>query len=264
MKFSAQEEYGLRCLITIARGECTTIPEISKREGLSEAHVAKLLSTLRKANLITSTRGQSGGYALTKPASETYLSEVIDVLGGRLYDEGFCERHSGIGGTCNHSSGCTIRSVWHEVQVAVDSVLSRVTLEDIVRGEMEEDGSLVSGPMPFPVTVTEEAIQQAKRLIARKGTPGCFMRIGVKGGGCSGLEYIFKLDTRRIEGDTSFFADGLEIVCDPKSAVFLRGSTLKYTGNLIGGGFAFENPNAARSCGCGTSFQPKDKVTAGK
>ncbi len=109
----------------------------------------------------------------------------------------------------------------------------------------------------FPVAISERALEQVRRLLAKDGRPEAFLRVGVKGGGCSGLEYLLKLDTRRMDFDVETEIEGVTIVCDAKSAVYLRGSSLEYTGNLIGGGFKFENPNAARSCGCGTSFTPK-------
>lgn len=110
---------------------------------------------------------------------------------------------------------------------------------------------------PFPITVSNAAVAQLKKLIAKDGRDGVFLRVGVKGGGCSGLEYVIKLDTRRLPIDQEMAFDGVPVVCDAKSAKFLAGSVLDYTGNLIGGGFQFDNPNAARSCGCGTSFTPK-------
>ena len=109
----------------------------------------------------------------------------------------------------------------------------------------------------FPIGVTEKAVGQLRRLFAKDTREGVFLRVGVKGGGCSGLEYVMKLDVSRKSIDISQDFDGLEVVCDAKSAVYLNGATLDYTGNLIGGGFKFENPNAGRSCGCGTSFMPK-------
>jgi iron-sulfur cluster assembly protein len=109
----------------------------------------------------------------------------------------------------------------------------------------------------FPITVTEKAVAQLKRLVAKDGREGIFLRVGVKGGGCSGLEYVMKIDDARKSIDLSQEFDGVEVVCDSKSATFLKDATLDYTGNLIGGGFKFENPNAGRSCGCGTSFMPK-------
>lgn len=114
----------------------------------------------------------------------------------------------------------------------------------------------------FPVAVTEEAWQNIGRLLSRKGEAGDCLRIGVKGGGCSGLEYVFKIESQTRPSDLALQNGDLKVVCDPKSAEYLRGSTLNYTGNLIGGGFAFDNPNATRSCGCGTSFTPKKQDSA--
>lgn len=112
--------------------------------------------------------------------------------------------------------------------------------------------------MSFPVTVTPEAIAHFKKNRERKGQPDAMLRVGVKGGGCSGLEYMMKIETEARETDLRVEIDGVTVLCDPKSAKFLEGSQLVYTGNLMsGGGFQFENPNAARSCGCGTSFTPK-------
>lgn len=111
----------------------------------------------------------------------------------------------------------------------------------------------------FPVTISPEAVEHLVALVRRKGDPGSFVRIGVKGGGCSGLEYVLKLDTVRLPHDLEQRLDDLTIVCDAKSAVYLQGSNLVYTGNLIGGGFTFENPNAKRNCGCGTSFTPLER-----
>ncbi len=110
----------------------------------------------------------------------------------------------------------------------------------------------------FPVTVTPEAEQNLVRLISRKGKPGEFIRIGVKGGGCSGYEYVIRLDSYSVPGDLTWESDGLKVVVDEKSAKLLSGATLTWTGNLLGGGFAFENPNAAKTCGCGTSFTLKE------
>jgi iron-sulfur cluster assembly protein len=109
----------------------------------------------------------------------------------------------------------------------------------------------------FPIIVSDRALAQVKRLVKKDGRPDVFLRLGVKGGGCSGLEYLMKLDTVRKPIDLELHLDDVLIVCDSKSATFLDGSTFDYTGNLIGGGFQFENPNATRSCGCGTSFTPK-------
>lgn len=151
MKFSAQEEYGLRCLVAIGRRDNITIPEISRREGLTEAHVAKLLMILRKGGFVTSTRGQSGGYTLARKAEDINVNEALAHLGGRLYDAEFCGKHSGTGEVCTHSFNCTIRSVWSRVQEAVDSVLNNLTLAEIIRDEPEEDRVLMASSVPANV-----------------------------------------------------------------------------------------------------------------
>ncbi|MBI1756331.1 MAG: iron-sulfur cluster assembly accessory protein [Fimbriimonas ginsengisoli] len=122
---------------------------------------------------------------------------------------------------------------------------------------MTEKLSEIKGAGAFPILLDEAAIARTRALLAKDGRDGAFLRVGVKGGGCSGFEYVLKLDVKPREGDLLAAFDGVPVACDPKSARFLAGSTLVYTGNLIGGGFKIENPNAARSCGCGASFTPK-------
>ena len=109
----------------------------------------------------------------------------------------------------------------------------------------------------FPIVVTDRALAQIRKLIAKDGRDTVFLRLGVKGGGCSGFEYVMKLDDKPRDNDLTLEFEGARVACDAKSAKFVEGSTFDYTGNLIGGGFKFENPNAAKSCGCGTSFTPK-------
>lgn len=109
----------------------------------------------------------------------------------------------------------------------------------------------------FPVTVSEGALAQIARIAERQGKQNEFVRLGVKGGGCSGYEYVIRFEAEPRPTDLQVEIGGRTLICDPKSAKLLEGSVLEYTGNLIGGGFKFENPNAGRSCGCGTSFTPK-------
>jgi len=109
----------------------------------------------------------------------------------------------------------------------------------------------------FPIQIEPAAAESLAKMLARKGLPGDFVRIGVKGGGCSGFEYMIKIDSVLRESDLVLNIGETKFVCDQKSAKFLSGAILKTSGNLIGGGLTFENPNAARSCGCGTSFTPK-------
>lgn len=135
MKFSSQEEYGLRCLLQVARNpedSPLTIPEISRIEGLTQTHVAKLLAILRREGFIQSTRGHSGGYILARKPAEIPISDVLEALGGKLYDSDFCNRHAGIGSVCAHDIDCSVRSIWQLVQTAVDEVLVKTTLADLL------------------------------------------------------------------------------------------------------------------------------------
>lgn len=135
MKFSAQEEFGLRCLVAIAGAESSTsltIPEISRREGLSQPHVAKLLAVLRRGGFVVSTRGQAGGYTLSRAASEICVGDVLHVLGGRLVADDFCERHSGLHSECSHLMHCSLLGLWTRVQRAVDDVVMSVMLADLL------------------------------------------------------------------------------------------------------------------------------------
>jgi iron-sulfur cluster assembly protein len=105
------------------------------------------------------------------------------------------------------------------------------------------------------VTFTDEAIRQAKRWIERQKAPGAFIRLGLRGGGCSGFYYVIQVDTERTPADHSFEFDGLTVVVDRRSLRYLDGTVVEYTGDLMmPGGFEFRNPNATKSCGCGISF----------
>jgi Rrf2 family protein len=140
MKFSSQEEYGLRCLLRLGRDaqdRSLTIPEISEAEGISEPNVAKLMRILRRGGFVTSARGQAGGYQLARPPERINIGEAMAVLGGRLFDPGFCERHAGMGEICTNSSDCSVRSLWHTIQVVVDNVLSKTTLRDLMGTEQQ-------------------------------------------------------------------------------------------------------------------------------
>ncbi len=105
------------------------------------------------------------------------------------------------------------------------------------------------------ITVTENAKNHALQLIQSENRPAnTFIRVGVEGGGCSGLSYKLEFDTNLKEGDQQFEDKGIKIVVDRKSFLYLVGTELEYTGGLNGKGFVFNNPNASRTCGCGESF----------
>ncbi len=104
------------------------------------------------------------------------------------------------------------------------------------------------------ITVTDTAKNQAIHLMNEDGKPNLFIRVGVEGGGCSGLTYQLTFDNEEKEGDKAFEDNGVKIVVDKKSYLYLIGTSLDYSGGLNGKGFVFNNPNAERTCGCGESF----------
>lgn len=105
------------------------------------------------------------------------------------------------------------------------------------------------------ISVSENAKQHALELIKSENRPdNSFIRVGVEGGGCSGLSYKLEFDNQLKEGDQVFEDKGIKIVVDKKSFLYLVGTELDYTGGLNGKGFTFNNPNASRTCGCGESF----------
>jgi iron-sulfur cluster assembly protein len=104
------------------------------------------------------------------------------------------------------------------------------------------------------IKVTENAKTQALQLMREDGNEGYFIRVAVKGGGCSGLMYELTFDNSLNENDKSFTDNGVEVVVDKKSFLYLVGTTLDFSGGLNGKGFVFSNPNADRTCGCGESF----------
>jgi len=145
MKISAQEEYGLRCLLQLARaelkGDSLTLSQIARREGISGANAGKLLWILTKAGLVQSQRGIKGGYRLAKPASEIRLNQVIRVLDGERADS-HCKSYTGVLEACVHTGDCGIRPVIVELHQIVDNALSEITLSQLLGSEAKVDAAL--------------------------------------------------------------------------------------------------------------------------
>lgn len=105
------------------------------------------------------------------------------------------------------------------------------------------------------ITLTPGATQEVKRLIEKEQKPNLGLRIGVKGGGCSGFSYVLSLDEATPKQyDSVFEQDGVKVLVDAKSHLYLDGMTIDFKNALMGGGFEFHNPLAKKSCGCGSSF----------
>lgn len=104
------------------------------------------------------------------------------------------------------------------------------------------------------ITVTDSAQTQIRTLLGQPGNTAKGVRVGVKGGGCSGLSYKMDPDQGPGSNDHVFDFEGFQVYCDPKSYLYLNGLILDFSTELMGGGFKFVNPNATKTCGCGTSF----------
>jgi len=145
MKISAQEEYGLRCLLQLARaelqGESLTLSQISRLEGISSANAGKLMWILSKAGLVQSQRGTKGGYNLARPASDIHLNQVIRVLEGEPVDS-HCKSYAGVLDACVHTGDCGIRPVIVELHQIVDNALADITLSQLLGTEANVDASL--------------------------------------------------------------------------------------------------------------------------
>lgn len=106
------------------------------------------------------------------------------------------------------------------------------------------------------ITLTESAARETRKVIEQQNLDDskARLRVGVKGGGCSGFNYLLDLTENQKEGDEVMEQHGVTVICDPKSLLYLRGTTVDFKDELMGRGFVFDNPNATSSCGCGSSF----------
>ena len=141
MKISAQEEYGLRCLVQLAAlpaGDSLTLPQIAEREGISTANAGKLMWLLNKAGFVHSTRGTKGGYCLARPASDIRLSEIIKVLDEEVIGK-HCDSYTGVMDSCVHMGDCGIRPVIVGLHEIVENALSQITLAQLVGSERAVD-----------------------------------------------------------------------------------------------------------------------------
>lgn len=109
------------------------------------------------------------------------------------------------------------------------------------------------------ITVTEGAAKEIKNVIDQQNNGSeerkkFYLRVGVKGGGCSGFSYSLDLTETKTENDESIVQNGIEVICDSRSMLYLKGTTVDFKDELMGRGFVFTNPNATSTCGCGSSF----------
>ena len=113
------------------------------------------------------------------------------------------------------------------------------------------------------ITLTEKAAGEIKGLFEQQGIENAALRVFVSGGGCSGLQYGMAIAEEVEEGDVEFSQHGVRILVDPMSVNYMTGASIDYVEDMMGGGFKIDNPNATKSCGCGSSFSTEDGESAG-
>ena len=146
MRISALEEYGLRCLVSLAKAGTSgqlSISDISEKEGLSVPYTSKLLSILRKSGLVTAVRGRGGGFCIAREPHEINLLEVITALGGPLIDPNHCAKFSGQLDKCIHTDDCSVQYTLAGLSKIVGEFLSSSTLDDILNGNNFNDVTLI-------------------------------------------------------------------------------------------------------------------------
>ena len=148
MKITAQEEYGLRCVLQLAREQTADsdgnlepgaifVRDIAEREGLSVAYVEKILWTLSHSGIVESVRGPKGGYRLTRSCGEISLGEVMRALGGIPSEEEICSQFTGIQDVCVHHDDCGLKPVWTSITDFVNSVFDRVSISTLLTGSVD-------------------------------------------------------------------------------------------------------------------------------
>jgi Rrf2 family protein len=148
MKITAQEEYGLRCVLQLAREQladsegnlepCAVfVRDIAEREGLSVAYVEKILWTLSHSGIVESVRGPKGGYRLTRLCGEISLGEVMRALGGIPTEEEICSQFTGNQDVCVHHDGCGLKPVWTSITDFVNTVFDRVPISTLLTGSVD-------------------------------------------------------------------------------------------------------------------------------
>lgn len=160
MRITAVEEYGLRCLIALARrGEEAnlTIPEIAQLEGLSVPYASKLLAILRKAGFVSAVRGRTGGFSISRSAREINLYDVVTALGGPLIDSDHCSRFAGTKDQCVHKGNCTVHDMLDGLAGYMEAILRTMSLHDMITKENVIHASI----RPIPSTTTMAATKSS-------------------------------------------------------------------------------------------------------
>ncbi len=146
MKISAQDEYGLRILLQIARAhpeDGLSLSQLGELENISQAYATKITRSLRLAGFIQSIRGHKGGYILAMSPKEIYVNKVLKALGGAIYDDKFCGQHAGNLSLCTNSVDCSLRSLWTILQLSMDKLLDQISIHDLMATESKVNLNLL-------------------------------------------------------------------------------------------------------------------------
>jgi Rrf2 family iron-sulfur cluster assembly transcriptional regulator len=168
MRITAVEEYGLRCLLALARkgpdGQLS-ISEIAELEGLSVPYASKLLAILRRAGLVLAARGRGGGFTIARNAEQVTLYEVLTLLGGPLIDPNHCQKHTGQLEQCVHIENCSVHDILGGLAGYVQEFLSRTTLADLVRQQTKQPALAVAGEVTLAPTALKEELEKINNRI---------------------------------------------------------------------------------------------------
>jgi Rrf2 family iron-sulfur cluster assembly transcriptional regulator len=140
MRITALEEYGIRCMVLMARHgheSSLTLTEFAEHERLSIPYAAKLLALLKKSGLVKSVRGRNGGYILARIPEKIFLNEIFDSLGDRVFSLDHCDRYTGNDDFCVHTDDCSVRHIWMSFDGFISNMLSRITLAEVASGEVD-------------------------------------------------------------------------------------------------------------------------------
>ena len=140
MKITSIEEYGLRCMVLLARNwgnGSMTLPEFAASENVSVPYAGKLMMILKKSGLVKAVRGRKGGYALARDPEKIRLNEIFEVLGKPVFSAEHCERFTGEKEICTHTEDCTVKGIWQVFEGFIGSFLESVTLAQLASGDSE-------------------------------------------------------------------------------------------------------------------------------
>lgn len=166
MKITAQEEYGLRCLLQLARaaeGQVVSVKEIATREGLSHAYAEKLLRILSRSGLVHSVRGLKGGYVLNRPATQIALGEIVRALGMVETTTHICTVFTGNLDACVHFRDCGIRSVWSGLTTYIQNFLDHTMLASLLENEYTVSARIAKRTSETSVVTSRPSTRERKR-----------------------------------------------------------------------------------------------------